>query len=268
MRQLGIVLFATGSLMGLVGNAWAEGCSVDLNGVCVMGSEPEPQAGSGSPDGNPPSQGESPQHLAEQLLARLNAERIHSDQLALPINTWANSVADSHSQAMAAAGALWHNMDYFKLGRKAMGANFLGENVVMASSIDQAHHALMNSASHRANILDSRFNYVGIAVARDETGYLYATQAFARVPPVAALPARRASVSAVVPVEAPQTSAAEAPVRSGTTNSRLAALRPTALSQTNRTTLASINGLLLMLLAARVWNIVGPAASNGAPRVD
>lgn len=41
----------------------------------------------------------------------------------------------------------------------------LAENVGYGGSIDQVHQAYMNSPGHRANILDSRWNYMGTGVA-------------------------------------------------------------------------------------------------------
>lgn len=41
----------------------------------------------------------------------------------------------------------------------------LAENVGYAGSIEQVHNAYLNSAGHRANILDPRWNYMGTGVA-------------------------------------------------------------------------------------------------------
>ena len=54
----------------------------------------------------------------------------------------------------------------------------LGENVAMDMRVDDAHDNLMQSAPHRSNILDRRFNAVGIGVATDGSGIYYMTQDF------------------------------------------------------------------------------------------
>lgn len=41
----------------------------------------------------------------------------------------------------------------------------LAENVGYGGSIEQVHQAYLNSAGHRANILDPRWNYMGTGVA-------------------------------------------------------------------------------------------------------
>lgn len=52
------------------------------------------------------------------------------------------------------------------------------ENIAKSSSITSAHGALMNSDGHRKNILNPKFNYIGIGVARNSNGTFYITQMF------------------------------------------------------------------------------------------
>lgn len=54
----------------------------------------------------------------------------------------------------------------------------LGENVGYGYSIEQVHNAFMNSAGHRANILDRGFNRIGIGVTRDGGGRYWVVQEF------------------------------------------------------------------------------------------
>ncbi len=53
----------------------------------------------------------------------------------------------------------------------------LGENVGYGSSVAQVEAAYMNSPAHRANILNSRFNWVGVGVAWNN-GRVYVVQEF------------------------------------------------------------------------------------------
>ena len=58
----------------------------------------------------------------------------------------------------------------------------LGENVAYASSIPKTHTSLMNSSRHRANILKSNYNRVGVGVATGKCGgynVVYVPQVFA-----------------------------------------------------------------------------------------
>ncbi len=54
-----------------------------------------------------------------------------------------------------------------------------GENIAWNSDVNNAHTALMNSAGHRANILNPNFTHVGIGI-HVENGRFYITQVFAR----------------------------------------------------------------------------------------
>ena len=54
----------------------------------------------------------------------------------------------------------------------------LGENVGYAWSLEQAQSAFMNSAPHRANILDRNYNKVGTGVAQGGDGRMWVVQEF------------------------------------------------------------------------------------------
>ena len=54
----------------------------------------------------------------------------------------------------------------------------LGENVGYGYSLEQVHSAFMNSAGHRANILDGGFNRIGIGVTRTPDGRYWVVQEF------------------------------------------------------------------------------------------
>lgn len=49
---------------------------------------------------------------------------------------------------------------------KAAGVtySYAGENIAGASTVDQAHTALMNSSGHRANILNVNYDHIGIGI--------------------------------------------------------------------------------------------------------
>lgn len=54
----------------------------------------------------------------------------------------------------------------------------LGENVGYGPDINTIHNALMNSAGHRANILDRSFQYFAIGIYVDGGGRMWVTQEF------------------------------------------------------------------------------------------
>jgi len=96
---------------------------------------------------------------------------------------------------MKAAGTIWHNPDYMSGGRKAMGADMLGENVGYDQSIAMDHLGFMASPHHRDNVLEARYTHVGIGVAVSADGTrVYVTEDFARIPGGAAPAAPKAPV--------------------------------------------------------------------------
>ena len=87
--------------------------------------------------------------------------------LYLKAQNWSQQLANqgylSHSNLAAGNGYAWRK---------------LGENVGYGYSIDQVNTAFMNSAPHRANILDPAFNRVGAGVTRDGAGRYWVVQEF------------------------------------------------------------------------------------------
>jgi uncharacterized YkwD family protein/spore coat assembly protein SafA len=56
-----------------------------------------------------------------------------------------------------------------------------GENIAMGQQTPQAvMNSWMNSAGHRANILNPQFNEIGVGVAKTSSGVIYWTQQFIR----------------------------------------------------------------------------------------
>lgn len=82
--------------------------------------------------------------------------------------------AHGHSERMADSGRLFHSC----LNCRSGGGRRMGENVGVAGSIREVHRLLMNSSSHRANILATAFERVGVGVVR-KGGRVWVTEIFA-----------------------------------------------------------------------------------------
>ncbi|MGH9482541.1 MAG: CAP domain-containing protein [Terriglobales bacterium] len=102
-------------------------------------------------------------------------------------NAAAAEVARQHSEQMARAGRLTHTgTDGSNVGQRLARAGVAwtraGENVAMASTVEQAEALMMHEPpfqhNHRGNILDPGFTEVGIGVARAPNGLVYVTQDF------------------------------------------------------------------------------------------
>jgi uncharacterized protein YkwD len=65
--------------------------------------------------------------------------------------------------------------------RAGIVASALGENVAHAMDARGAHRTLWASPSHRGNLLDPRFDRVGIGTALGDDGTLWVCEVFARL---------------------------------------------------------------------------------------
>jgi uncharacterized protein YkwD len=124
----------------------------------------------------------------KQIFDQLNQER---QGVGLPVLEWneqAAQAARTHAQAMVENGQLSHQF----LGEPSLverigatGARFTlaAENVARTGFVEDVHPALMNSHGHRANILNSAYNAVGIGVV-ERQGKIYVAQDFLYLVPM------------------------------------------------------------------------------------
>ena len=102
-------------------------------------------------------------------------------------NEQAAQAARAHATMMAEKQALSHQFPGEAVLRDRLGAAGLrfdaaAENVADAASADEAHNALMHSPPHRTNLLNPKYNRLGIGVA-EKNGQLYVVEDFARSMP-------------------------------------------------------------------------------------
>jgi hypothetical protein len=118
----------------------------------------------------------------ERIFTELNHERASHGLAHLEWNDHAANAARAHARLLAENGKLSHQF----LGEAtlperlgATGARFTvaAENVARTEYIEDVHLALMGSSGHRANILNTSYNSVGIGVVEDQ-GRIYVTQDF------------------------------------------------------------------------------------------
>ncbi|MGH9357146.1 MAG: CAP domain-containing protein [Terriglobia bacterium] len=137
--------------------------------------------------------------LATQMLALVNADRLNPANDAetggaeQPLK-WDPRLAQAalvHSQEMA----LNHYFSHYGLNGKSPAERIskagvrwrqMGENIARNYTVFSAEAAFMNEPrfqpNHRGNILNSKFNYVGMGIVRGPDGMVYATQEFAQEP--------------------------------------------------------------------------------------
>jgi hypothetical protein len=113
--------------------------------------------------------------LESQLLGLTNTARANAGLSALESSSTLVSIARSWSGHMAASGTLSHNPS---LASQVGGWSMIGENVAKAYSASQAQQLFMASSGHRDNILQTKYNRVGIGVTQAADGSLWFTVDF------------------------------------------------------------------------------------------
>ena len=105
----------------------------------------------------------------QHMLDLINRERSKAGVGQLKIDPQLQKMAQVKSDEMVAKSYFSHTSPAYGSPfdmMKTFGIKFTsaGENIAGNSSVDAAHAALMNSPEHKANILNSSFNYVGIGI--------------------------------------------------------------------------------------------------------
>jgi uncharacterized protein YkwD len=116
------------------------------------------------------------------LLQSINRERHASGLPALRWDDALAAAARQHAGVMAAQRTVAHTLpgEPSLPGRATQaGAHFswLSENVVESTDVAAAHLQFMNSPTHRANILDSDMDTIGIGIV-DRGGRLFVVEDF------------------------------------------------------------------------------------------
>jgi hypothetical protein len=99
---------------------------------------------------------------ASSYLSRLNTERANNGLRPLTMRSDLNTVAQGWANHMAAAGLLSHNPN---LTSQVTNWQTVGENVGEGPDVPTLDTAFWNSPGHRANILDSSYQDIGLGTA-------------------------------------------------------------------------------------------------------
>jgi len=107
--------------------------------------------------------------FSPELLQLINNERTKAGLSPLDYNDNLAHLARNYGEEIAAARILSHLSRNWKTPadrakEQKINFNYLGENLAIAGDVFIAHQALMNSPSHRDNILSPVFRRVGLAV--------------------------------------------------------------------------------------------------------
>lgn len=117
------------------------------------------------------------------LLNKINSERTSSGLLALTVDPGLEIFARSYAEEMLESLRFSH-VDKNNSGpedrAKKAGLNYvyLGENLALATDADAAHQAFMSSASHKDNILSSKYKKIGITSLLLSNGSILVVEEF------------------------------------------------------------------------------------------
>jgi hypothetical protein len=134
-----------------------------------------------------------------EFVSLINSTRANNGLGSLQVDGGLQSHARNHTQAMIAAGDIYHSSSAELSAAAGSGWSKVGENVGRGGSPSSLHTAFMNSSGHAANILGD-YNYVGVGTGSAADGTLYVTVVFMKkgetappttAPPPPRLPPRR-----------------------------------------------------------------------------
>ncbi|MGH2736022.1 MAG: CAP domain-containing protein [Actinomycetota bacterium] len=103
--------------------------------------------------------------LDKAFARKTNAARVDKSVGKLKLDPHLARVARYHTKEMIRKGELVHT-PIAKLGRRVTRWVALAENIGVGGSVKSLHRAFMKSAGHRANILNSAYEFFGIGAIK------------------------------------------------------------------------------------------------------
>jgi uncharacterized YkwD family protein len=105
----------------------------------------------------------------QKMLEMVNAERKKAGVEPLKIDMSLVEISRKKSMDMIDKKYFGHTSPTYgtpfdALKNNGISYRYAGENIAGASTVEQAHKALMQSPGHRANILNPNFNFIGIGI--------------------------------------------------------------------------------------------------------
>lgn len=116
--------------------------------------------------------------LEQDLTNQINASRAQNGARALVPNATITFKAAGWAQHMASTRQLVHSnlADQNNLPWRGLAENI--GSFPQSWSVSQMNNMFMNSAGHRANMLNGNYNYIGIGMVTDATGQTWVAEEF------------------------------------------------------------------------------------------
>ena len=148
------------------------------------------------------------------LISEINAERTSRGKAALQVYWDLTDDARAQANRMREQQSVFHHPD---LASVTDDWYALAENVAAGGSIDGLMAAFMGSSAHRANILNSQFNYVGVGVKEDANGILWVSVIFMAGPDGLVDPPSTTTTTTTTTTQPPSTTTTTQPPSTTTT---------------------------------------------------
>jgi uncharacterized protein YkwD len=117
--------------------------------------------------------------LRTRMLSATNHSRVEHSVRKVDIHWRLSKLARRHSVAMANKGTIFHTSKPASYYLEGVRWSTWGENVgVTGGTVGELQRAFMDSASHRANILNRGFRRAAVGAYRDDRGLLWVTVFF------------------------------------------------------------------------------------------
>lgn len=110
------------------------------------------------------------------FVAALNDVRARQGLAPLEVHGELVGVARAWADTMANAGEIWHNPDL--AGQVTAPWTVVGENVGVGGNVGQLVDAFVASRAHYANIVDPRYDWIGVGVTWGADGRMYTAHVF------------------------------------------------------------------------------------------
>jgi uncharacterized protein YkwD len=123
---------------------------------------------------------------AEALFSMVNEARATEQSPALLRDAVLDGIAQHHAEAMRELKRIAHDAGdgdpESRVQASSLSVLATGENVAHALDVTRAHRLLWASPSHRENLLQPRYDKIGIGVASDPDGSIWVCEVFADFP--------------------------------------------------------------------------------------
>jgi len=124
--------------------------------------------------------------VEDMILQLTNEARAKEKLPPLKPNALLCQAARAHSANMAKQGKMEHDLDDQKPSQRVDATGYtwsaVGENIAYGwnTSVETIFQGWMDSKGHRENILNARFEEIGIGLAKNKKNEVYYTQVFGR----------------------------------------------------------------------------------------